>query len=366
MKKNELLPPKKIELKLVENLPNEMSELIFVFPDNPDISFTLRKKLGDVTIVPLTKKKNAYYVSLGEQKKTQLDLYRKAAAAFSRWCISNPVSEVGLDIAQPTLATNKDLVRAVLEGLCIGGFQFNRHKTRNLVELKVTDILIETNTKLNLSKEILHATVLGDSVDLARDWIHEPANIINPQELEDRTQSLAKEYGLGFKVIQYDDLISMGAGGITAVGRGSQVKPRLIILEYKGNGSAKPIALVGKAITFDTGGYSLKGAEFIQGMKYDKAGGVSVIATVLAAARLKLKVNLIAIVPAAENMISGDSYRPDDILTLLSGLTVEIVSTDAEGRLILADALTYTQNEFKPRTILDIATLNRRCSHRPW
>ena len=102
----------------------------------------------------------------------------------------------------------------------------------------------------------------------------------------------------------------MGAGGIAAVGRGSQVKPRLIILEYKVAGSAKPIALVGKAITFDTGGYSLKGTDYIKGMKYDKAGGISVLATIIAAARLKLKTNLVAVIPTAENMISGDAYRP--------------------------------------------------------
>jgi leucyl aminopeptidase len=130
-----------------------------------------------------------------------------------------------------------------------------------------------------------------------------------------------------------------------------------LIVEYKGNGSEAPIALVGKAITFDTGGYSLKPSDFIQGMKYDKAGGISVLATVIAAARLKLKVNLVAVIPVAENMISDEAYRPDDILSLLSGLTVEIVSTDAEGRLILADALFYAQKELKPRAIMDIATL---------
>jgi leucyl aminopeptidase len=169
--------------------------------------------------------------------------------------------------------------------------------------------------------------------------------------------TVSKEFGLTVKVIQYDELVSLGAGGLAAVGKGSKDKPRLLVIEYKGAGTEAPVALVGKAITFDTGGYSLKPSEFIVGMKYDKAGGVSVLATIIAAARLKLKINLVAIIPAAENMISSEAYRPDDILKMLSGLTVEIVSTDAEGRLILADALTYAQNTYKPRAIIDIATL---------
>jgi leucyl aminopeptidase len=193
---------------------------------------------------------------------------------------------------------------------------------------------------------------------MARDLSHEPANIINPVTLAERARTVAGQYGLGFKVVDEQALAEMGAGAILGVGRGSKTPPRFIILEYAGDGSgAQPVVLVGKAITFDTGGYSIKSTEGIVGMKYDKCGGVNVLAAMQAAAALKLKTPLVGIISAAENMISGDSYRPDDILTSMSGKTIEIVSTDAEGRLVLADALTYAQKNYQPRAIIDLATL---------
>jgi leucyl aminopeptidase len=152
----------------------------------------------------------------------------------------------------------------------------------------------------------------------------------------------------------------MGAGALLSVGKGSRTPSRLIVLEYPGKvpeANTDPVVLVGKAITFDTGGYSIKDTSGIQGMKYDKCGGLAVIATLWAAAQLKLKTPLIGLIPAAENMISSEAYRPDDILTSLSGKTIEVLSTDAEGRLVLADALTYAQRMFKPRAVIDLATL---------
>jgi leucyl aminopeptidase len=134
----------------------------------------------------------------------------------------------------------------------------------------------------------------------------------------------------------------------------------LIVLEYPGQdltADTKPVVLVGKAITFDTGGYSIKSVEGIQGMKYDKSGGLVVLATLQAAAQLKLKTRLVGVICAAENMISGGSYRPDDIITSLSGKTIEIISTDAEGRLVLADGLAYAQSHYQPAALIDLATL---------
>lgn len=142
------------------------------------------------------------------------------------------------------------------------------------------------------------------------------------------------------------------------VGKGSGSQPRMIILEYPGTGSnEKPVVLVGKALTFDTGGYSIKSVESIQGMKYDKCGGVDIIAVMMAASALNIKTPLVGIICAAENAISSTAYRPDDIITTLAGKTVEIITTDAEGRLVLADGLTYAQREFAPREIIDLATL---------
>jgi leucyl aminopeptidase len=152
----------------------------------------------------------------------------------------------------------------------------------------------------------------------------------------------------------------MGAGAITSVGKGSSTPARMIILEYPGSGDGqkqKPVVLVGKAITFDTGGYSLKDVNAIRTMKFDKSGGMVVLGVLKAAAELRLKTPLVGIICAAENMISGGAYRPDDIINSLSGKTIEIVTTDAEGRLVLADGLTYAQRYFQPRSLIDIATL---------
>jgi leucyl aminopeptidase len=151
----------------------------------------------------------------------------------------------------------------------------------------------------------------------------------------------------------------MGAGAIVAVGQGSATPSRMIVLEYQppAGGDAQPVALVGKAITFDTGGYSIKPTLGMVGMKYDKCGAMAVLGAIIAASRLKLNLPIVAVIAAAENMISDVSYRPNDILKTLSGKTVEIISTDAEGRLVLCDALTYAQQTYHPRALIDIATL---------
>ena len=353
----ELFPPARILLNSVEKTKPAASEVEFVFSDYKNGKTSPEKKMGLVSPVTDEKGRVRYLVSLGDRKKPDNLTYFRAAGGFARYCNDHPVDEVLLDVSQAAIHADMQIVRSILEGLSIGGFNFDRYKTKSTQRTTPIKVNVFSPEKKDLDSEVNRAGVLGAVLDLARDWIHEPGNKIDPQTLEDRAVYAAKEFGLTCKVLHYEELVKMGAGGIAAVGRGSQVKPRLIVLEYTGAGSAKPIALVGKAITFDTGGYSLKGTDYIKGMKYDKAGGISVLATIIAAARLKLKANLVAVIPTAENMISGDAYRPDDILTLLSGQTVEITTTDAEGRLILADALTYTQNVYKPSAIIDIATL---------
>lgn len=357
MNNNSIFPEPNIVLKSSGDLSKIKATLEFKYSDELDMSISSGKKIGAVSVISDKSGQSQFIVSLGDRKKAGTDTFRKAGAAFARWSMSHAGKEYGLNLDQASFLSVDTAATAVLEGLCLGGFDFARYKTKDVEEGKIVTIHIQSNKLNDLQTALDNAMIIGSSVDLARDWIHEPANVINPQSLEDRVRTAAKEYGLSVKVIQYDELVTMGAGGLTAVGKGSKDKPRLLLIEYKGAGSQAPIALVGKAITFDTGGYSLKPSDFIQGMKYDKAGGVSVLATIIAAARLKLKTNIVAVIPAAENMISSEAYRPDDILKMLSGLTVEIVSTDAEGRLILADALTYTQNTYKPRAIIDIATL---------
>jgi leucyl aminopeptidase len=210
-----------------------------------------------------------------------------------------------------------------------------------------------------LINEIKKIQTICSVVNYAREIGQLPGNIINPPTLAKICSQLAIEHNLKIQIFDENDLDEMGSNGILTVGKGSSAQPRMIILEYQGHKSQSenPIILVGKAITFDTGGYSIKSVDGIKGMKLDKMGGITVLGTLLLAAKLRIPLNIVGIICAAENMISQDAYRPDDIITTLSGKTVEILSTDAEGRLVLADGLTYAQQKFNPQCIIDFATL---------
>lgn len=297
-------------------------------------------------------------VSTGSIEKLTPDTFRVVGGAITRWLIQRQIKESSIVIDDNSvLANNPENFSALLEGLYLGSFQFNRHKkvddlTENL------SIKVYCQDAVAIESQITHALVLTRAVNLARDWAHEPANVINPATLAERALALAARYQLPVKILNDHQLEDMGAGAIHAVGKGSATPSRLIVIEYPGQDlTAKPVVLVGKAITFDTGGYSLKSVENILNMKYDKCGGMAVLATLQAAAELKIKTPVIGIVAAAENMIAGHSYRPDDIIKSLSGKTIEIISTDAEGRLVLADALTYAQRSYEPRALIDLATL---------
>lgn len=301
-------------------------------------------------------------LSLGAQKKLSAESIRRAGGALAKWLAKNRVAEATLELA-PLFGLGmppSSAFHALAEGLLLGAFTFQNHKSA--AQESASALTLRFAPDGALSQQALEAllqqtTIACEAVNLSRAWAHEPANIINPLTLAERAQNLAAEFGLKCTILDDKQLAEMGAGAIVAVGKGSATPSRLIVLEYAGKSAEKPVALVGKAITFDTGGYSLKPVDGIVGMKYDKCGGVTVIATLMAAARLGLKTPLVGIVAAAENMVSDAAYRPNDILTTLSGKTVEIISTDAEGRLVLCDALTYAQKNFQPRALIDLATL---------
>lgn len=304
---------------------------------------------GDVT---LTSPSTAV-VSLGKAEKISSETIRQTGGLLARWLLQNHVSSVNIDAAP---LVDHDGVLALTEGLYLGAFRFNRYKKSDNDETCVAVNLI--GVPPHLYERLEQTRIVTAAVNLARDWAHEPANVINPVTLAERAVLLAKQYGLKVTVLDDQQLAAMGAGAIVAVGKASKTPARLIVLEHSGtNPEEAPIVLVGKGLTFDTGGYSLKDVTNILGMKYDKSGAIAVIATLVAVARLNLPQRVIGVIGAAENMVSGEGYRPDDILTTLSGKTVEIISTDAEGRLVLADCLTYAQKTFKPRLMIDLATL---------
>lgn len=322
------------------------------------------KQPGDLLLVQQPEGGQHVLVSLGSAAKCSAEAVRRAGGALGKWLLDSGVSHMDLNLDSLQAAEVEGALSALCEGIRLGAYRFNRYKENNPSnDTPATPIRLTLRGGYGPDRNramIERIETITQAVLLARDLGHEPANVLNPVTLAERAQALGAQAGLTVRVLDENDLADLGAGAILAVGRGSQTPPRLIVIEYPGAATAadtRPVALVGKAITFDTGGYSIKDTTNIVGMKYDKCGGVNVLATILAAAALRIETPLVAVIAAAENMISSAAYRPDDIITSMSGKTIEIISTDAEGRLVLADALTYVQRNYQPRAIIDLATL---------
>jgi leucyl aminopeptidase len=242
------------------------------------------------------------------------------------------------------------------EGLLLSQFQFNDYRTKDLDEVKALKSVQVLGTA-SAQQGLETAQVLAEVIATARRWILHPGHNLTPADLAAEAKREAEALGLKVTILDKAQLQAQGFNTLLAVGQGSVHEPRLIRIDYRAGGDEAPVAVVGKGITFDTGGLQIKPGPGMEKMKYDMAGGAAAIAIVLACAKLGLKRNVTAIVPAAENMPSGTAIKPSDIVTSYAGLTIEINDTDAEGRLVLADALGYAAKELKPSWIVDMATL---------
>jgi leucyl aminopeptidase len=242
-------------------------------------------------------------------------------------------------------------------GYRLGSYRFDRHQSERIdpATLPTVEVLTDDGSANEFSNDLKH---LADAVFLARDMSSEPANIIYPQSFVDRARERFRGLdNVSIKVLDEDDLQRLGMGAHWGVGKGSVRPPRLLIIEYMAGGDEAPIVLAGKGITFDTGGISIKGNDGMWMMKGDLGGAGVVTATVLAAAKRGAPINVVALAALAENMPSGKATRPGDVLTTMSGITVEVISTDAEGRLVLSDAVHYAQVNYEPKVLIDVATL---------
>lgn len=323
------------------------------------------RAVGDVIVVDSGSSRNrpsrtTLTVSAGPRHECVAETLRCAGGAAAKWLSAHGLARAAVELASLDKLGVDNAVEAFCEGLALGAFRFDRHKSSGAGAVLSGIDLLTKRMNSQLRQQLQRLTAVIDAVNLARDWGHEPPNVVNPVTLAARSSRLARACKLKCKVYDEKQLARMKAGAILAVGVASKTQPRLIVLEHPGVGrsrQSKPVVLVGKAITFDTGGYSLKDKDGIVGMKYDKCGGMAVIGAMKAVAALKIKTPVVGIIVAAENMISGSAYRPNDIVKTMSGKTVEIISTDAEGRMVLADALTYAQKHYKPRAIIDLATL---------
>ena len=307
-------------------------------------------------------------IGLGPKAESSLEKIRQAAGIAMQQVVGKKLGQVAF--ALPLGADEKDdsaaHIQATAEGILLAGYRFDQFlgekaKASRKLPKAVTVVIGKAHDKQACESALEKAQKLSRAVVVARDLVNAPGNIKSPAYLVEQAQAAAAESTLKCKVLNKKKLSEEGFGALLGVAQGSVREPYLIVLDHQGgNKGEQPVVLVGKGVTFDSGGISLKPGEKMDEMKMDMAGGAAVIGTMLAAALLELPINLVGIVPTVENMPSGTAYRPGDILTSLSGQTIEVLNTDAEGRLILADALTYAKR-YEPKLVIDLATLTGAC-----
>jgi leucyl aminopeptidase len=247
--------------------------------------------------------------------------------------------------------------------LVIGNYRFEAFLPKQTREISEVSFVVPKRERHgDVRKAVERGRVIGESVNAAREVANSPGNLTYPGILATRAGQMARRVGLTCKVLDENDLRKGGFGGILAVGSGSARPPRLIVLEHLGGKkNERPLAFVGKAITFDSGGISLKPAANMEEMIFDKCGGMAVLGAMEALARLRVQRNVVGVLACAENMPSATAYRPGDIVRTYGGVYVEVVNTDAEGRMVLADALSWVGEKYKPSAIVDLATLTGAC-----
>jgi leucyl aminopeptidase len=296
---------------------------------------------------------------IGEKKKLQPEALRRAAGNLSRHKAVTSAGELAVDLDG---YENAGFAQAVVEGLMLGSHKFLDYKTgesaRETSKLREVALIVPKKYLLvKTTREVERGRIIAEGQLLVRRLSATPSNDLTPRLYAAKIAKLAKEHGVSCRILDEKAIAVEKMGGLLGVSKGSEEPPRFVVLKYqKAGAKTKPIVLVGKGVTFDTGGISLKPAENMHEMKQDMTGSAVMLATILTAARLKLPLNLVALLPITENMPSGHASKPGDVLVMRGGKTVEIINTDAEGRLILADALDYAK-KFDPQAVFDIATL---------
>jgi leucyl aminopeptidase len=308
---------------------------------------------------------------VGEAKKLTPQALREAAGVVAKAVRKQKLRNVAV-IVPEGLDEPHAGVEALVSGLMLGSFVYREYKgsaeakkgEAGAKEPQTRFTLVTADAGARARAAVEMARHLADGQNLARTIASRPGNDINPPSLAKVAQGVAKEAGLASRVLDEKELARLGMGGILAVGSGSPTPPRLIVLEHKGAGkkqNSAPVLVVGKSITFDTGGISIKPAEKMGEMVFDKCGGMAVLGLMYALAKMDFPGHVVGVLTSAENHVSGTAYRPGDIITLYNGVTVEITNTDAEGRLVLADAIAWGIETYKPAAVVDLATLTSGC-----
>ena len=332
--------------KLIGHLSNNEFSYVFDLLKTSD----LKKNL---LVFELSSKKKVVLISTKKNAKTS-EIESLGAEFYGR--INYGKSSEYFVISDSLEDKNQNFLSHFLHGLKLKSYSFKKYKTKKKDE---RNILINVIGKKNIpsAQTRLKFKALEEGTFYARDLVSEPGNILHPDEYAKRIYSLKKD---GLKITVYDQkkLKKLGMHALLGVGQGSIRGSYLVTMEWSGaKNNSKPLAFVGKGVCFDTGGYSLKPARFMEDMTYDMAGSATVVGLMKNLALRKAKINAVGVVGLVENMVSGNAQRPGDIVKSYSGKTIEVLNTDAEGRLVLADALTFTEKKFKPKFIVDLATL---------
>ena len=328
----------------------------------------LEGKLGTTLLlhgVPGTSAERVLLVGLGKADELGPKQYREAVGAAVRALADGGAADAVIYLAEVRVK-DQDRSWALFHGAAAAAdvtYRFDRLKSKKNNRKGLSKIALGLTGKPTAAdaNAVKRGAALGAGQGLAKDLGNLPSNICTPSYLAKQAQALARTHKLKCQVLVQKDMEKLAMGALLAVTKGSREPAKLIVLEYHGAGKThKPVVLVGKGITFDTGGISLKPSAEMDEMKYDMSGAGSVLGTIAAAAQMQLPVNVIGVIPTCENMPGGNAIKPGDIVTSMSGQTVEILNTDAEGRLVLCDALTYSER-FEPDAVIDIATLTGAC-----
>ena len=314
-------------------------------------------------------------LGIGEGKT--LDDWRKASVSIASKAVEMKLEKVGVDfsgISAFAAATGQSvamLAATLVEGCSAGSYRFDRLKSGKLDKKKsagkskeIAELILRADAGVfeEVEKGVAEGKIVASCQKMARDLVNLPGNYLQADDIAKAAVESGKKHGYDVTVFHKKEIESLGMGGLLAVNKGSFHPPTFTVLDYKPKGKAKVVvALVGKGVTFDSGGISLKPSENMGEMKSDMSGAASVLGAVEAVARLGLPLHVIGLIPATDNMPSGTAQKPGDVITTYSGITVEVGNTDAEGRLILADALTYAKEKYKPDVIIDVATLTGAC-----
>lgn len=315
-----------------------------------------------LTLFPSERKMRLLLIGLGKREKFSAEKLRRAGATAAK--LANSLKARSLAILEPedfSPNTMEDAIGVALsEGAALSQYRYDKYMTgekKNKQTLRDVSIVTQTATrKKALSREVARARVLCETTLFARDLGNAPPNEIYPESLALRARASARKNKISVKILDEKKIKKLRMGGVIAVAQGSDRAPRFIVMEYNNRRSLPTIVLVGKGVTFDAGGISIKPAAGMSEMKMDMCGAAAVIATMEAVARLKLPLHVVALIPSVENLLGASAMKPGDIIMHLNGKTSEVDNTDAEGRLILADALSYA-SRYKPDLVVDLATL---------